>query len=222
MTSTTPARGPHTEAGFDLSDLDRADRLLLGGSAVAWLLALGAAVAATVALVDRGTGRTEAGHSGTPWFLYVVIVLSAVVIAAAVPLLLRARRDSRRQRPETAPDEAADAPGPGLRPRMEAPTEKFRAPSVDDGRQGGLSRALLPPPGAQDSPEVNRAWLRCSAGIVGAMGVATVFGCAGTYAMAVDSDTVGWVLHGVAVALTVAMIGIPFYFLRELRVQPAD
>jgi hypothetical protein len=219
MTFAASARGPQHDADFDLSDLDRTDRLLLIGAVVIWLIALGAGVAATVALVDLGRGQTDSGGSGTPWFLYVVIVLSAVVIAAAVPLLLRARRQSQSRQPEDTTAGAGED-GPALRPRTEAPTEKFRAPSVGATGQGGLSRALLPPPGSPASPAVNRAWLRCTAGIAGAMGVATVSACVGTYLMATDSDTVAWVLHGIAVVVTVAMVGIPVYFLRELRTAP--
>ena len=38
-----------------------------------------------------------------------------------------------------------------------------------------------------------------------------------TYLMAVDSDTVAWVLYGLAGVITLGMVAIPVYFLRELR-----
>ena len=79
----------------DTAEFDRTDRILLGSCAGIWLAALGAGVAATVALVDLGSGRSEpSGDSGTPWLLYTVIAISALVIIGAVPLLLRARREA--------------------------------------------------------------------------------------------------------------------------------
>ncbi|MCG5432695.1 DUF2561 family protein [Mycobacterium sp. MYCO198283] len=70
---------------------DTADRLAIGGCAVVWLAALGAAVTAGVAVVRLASGGSG---GGVPAALYAVIAVSAVVIAAAVPLLLRARRAS--------------------------------------------------------------------------------------------------------------------------------
>ena len=54
----------------------------------------GQRVAATVALVDLGSGHLDSSpsDSGTPWLLYTVIGVSAVVIIGAMPLLMRARR----------------------------------------------------------------------------------------------------------------------------------
>ena len=109
--------------------LDRIDRILLGACAAIWLAALGAGVAATVALVDLGRGHpARPERSDTPWLLYAVIGISAVVIVGAVPLLLRARRsalDGRRPARTTG-----GRPAPGQPPSArgaEAPTEKFRA-----------------------------------------------------------------------------------------------
>lgn len=70
------------------------DRALIVACAVVWLLALGFFVAAGVALTDLGRGQPQAptAEGATPWLLYSVIGVSAVVIVAAVPLLLRARR----------------------------------------------------------------------------------------------------------------------------------
>ncbi|MGV0697282.1 DUF2561 family protein, partial [Mycolicibacter sinensis] len=68
------------------------DRVLLGVCAAIWLALLGMSVAATVALVDLGRGfdqPTESSHTG---LLYIVIGVSALVILAAIPVLLRARQ----------------------------------------------------------------------------------------------------------------------------------
>ena len=81
--------------GLNPGELDRTHRLLLGSCAGIWLAALGAGVAATVALVDLSSGHVESsGDSGTPWLLYTVIAISAAVIIGAVPLLMRARREA--------------------------------------------------------------------------------------------------------------------------------
>ena len=189
---------------------DRTDRILLGGCAAAWLAALGAGVAATVALVDLGSGHTaSSGHSGTPWVLYVVIGVSAAVIIAAVPLLLRARRDARGDA-APAPRPAAPAGGQGrAAPRVtEAPTEKIRAVAP---------ASAVAAPSRSVSPVVEQLTLRCAASIGCAMGVAYVLIGTATYLMAVDSDVASWVFYGAAGVVTAAMIGLPVYFVRELR-----
>ncbi|MGV0590359.1 DUF2561 family protein, partial [Mycolicibacterium elephantis] len=120
MTYDTDSAGrSRLTAGLDPAELDQIDRILLGACAAIWLIALGTGVAATVALVNLGRGHAEpAGDSGTPWVLYVIIAVSALVIAGAVPLLLRARREaSAEARPATPAAEpggarAARAPPP--------------------------------------------------------------------------------------------------------------
>ena len=54
------------------------------------------------------------------------------------------------------------------------------------------------------------------------MGVATLLTAVSTYLMAVDSDTVAWVLYGLAGVVTLAMVAVPWYFVRELRVLFGD
>ena len=124
--------------------LDRLDRILLAACAAIWLAALGAGVAATVALVDLGRGQpTSPDESETPWLLYAVIGISAVVIVGAVPLLLRARRTAL-EGPRPARD-TGGRPAPGQPPSpvgAEAPTEKFRA--LEDRRRAGQPPPRLP------------------------------------------------------------------------------
>jgi hypothetical protein len=189
---------------------DRTDRILLGSCVAVWLAALGAGVAATVALVDLGHGRTAStDDSGTPWGLYVVIGVSAAVIAAAVPLLLRVRRDAQ-QGAATAPRAPEGAAEPSTPPRVgEAPTEKIRVATPP--------AAGLRTPAATHSPVIDQLWVRCAASIACAMGVATLLIGVSSYLMAVDTDVAAWVTYGVAGVVTVAMAAIPWYFLRELR-----
>jgi len=210
-------------SGYDASALDRTDRLLLGGCVAIWLAALGAGVAATVALVDLTRGHTTStAGAGTPWVLYTVIGVSAAVILVAIPLLLRARRaaeDQAAQSTTQRPAQGADRPVPPARV-IDAPTEKLRVPpTVDAG--GPLPRVLRSPasPAAPESPAVDRLWLRGAASITAAIGVATLLVSVATYLMAVDSETASWVVYGVAGVVTVGMIALPWYFLRELRAE---
>lgn len=214
-------RSPQT-SGFDLSEVDRIDRILLGSSAAVWLAALGAGVAAIVALVDLSRGPTaSAGESGTPWILYTVIGVSAAVIVAAVPLLLRARRAALA---ESAPESQAEAAAPESEaaaqeeapaPDADAPTEKLRVTPAAAPEPGG---SLPAEPNAHPAAAIDQLWLRCSAGIALAMGLATLLIAVSTYLMAVGSDTVAWVPYGIAGAITLGMIAIPWYALRELRI----
>ncbi|MGD9620953.1 MAG: DUF2561 family protein [Mycolicibacterium sp.] len=212
---------------FDLSELDRTDRILLGSCAGIWLAALGVAVAAVVALIDLAGGHKESGgESGTPWILYTIIAISAAVIVAAVPLLLRARRATAQdttaapQRPAAA--EAVDPqPSPVPLPTAEAPTEKLRIipPATVAAEPSGPPGADPRPaePGAPKVPAIDRIWLRCATGIAGAMGIGTFLTAVSTYLMAVGSDTVAWVLYVIAGMVTVSMAAIPWYAVRDLR-----
>jgi hypothetical protein len=205
----SPAGGP----------LDVQDRILLGVCAVIWLVVLGAGVAATVALVDLGRGHTAAAEaSGTPWVLYTVIGVSAVVIIAAVPLLIRARR-----RALTEPRDTAARPTPGASPTpvggAEAPTEKLRVLAPIDARPDQPS----PPPATSSQPArtipatVDQLWLRCPAVIGCAAGVATVAIAVATYLMAVSDEGLAWVGYGIAGVITLALPVIPWFYLRQLR-----
>ncbi len=224
-------RSPQT-SGFDLSEVDRIDRILLGSSAAVWLAALGAGVAAIVALVDLSRGHTvSSGESATPWILYTVIAVSAAVIVAAVPLLLRARRAAlvgsapEPQAQVAAPEAPAlesQAPAPEAQapaPDADAPTEKLRVTPAVAPEPGG---PLPAEPHAHPAAAIDQLWLRCSAGIAFAMGFATLLIAVSTYLMAVGSDTVAWVPYGIAGAITLGMVGIPWYGLRELRILITD
>lgn len=225
MASATDAAGR--------GELDRIDRILLGICAAVWLVALGAAVAATVALVDLGTRHgPSSGGSATPWLLYAVIAISAAVIIGAVPLLLRARRAAL----EESPPPAAPAPvraAPGQQPPVrgaEAPTEKLRVPPTSQTSRGASGpgyptyptrEAINSPPPSPLTAAVDQLWLRCAVGIAIAMGVAVVAIGVATYLMAIDHDAVSWVFYVLAGLVTLAMPGIPWFYLRELRALPS-
>ncbi|ODQ94084.1 DUF2561 family protein [Mycolicibacterium holsaticum] len=221
MTYDTESAGrTRLTAGLDPAELDPIDRILLGACAAIWLIALGAGVAATVALVNLGRGHTDpGGDSGTPWVLYVIIAVSALVIAGAVPLLLRARREASAEAPPAAPD--ADPPA-SSRPAApargtEAPTEKLQslgAAATTDYAAPRMQRTSTPTP---LEAAVEQVWLRYALVMACAIGVAMVTIGVGTYLMAVDSNVAAWVFYVLAGLVTAAMPVAPWYFLRELH-----
>ena len=200
----------HTDA------LDQTDRILVAVCVVLWLAALGAAVAAIVALVDLGTAHTaNSPASETPWLLYTVIGVSAAVIVGAVPLLIRARRSSMTgtQRP-IAPIAPVATARSGFGDPVDA-TTRLRA-------TGGpvVRRQSVPPVNSGlgfPTAAVDRIWLRSSAVTAGAIGAATTLISVGTYLLATEHDTVAWVAYGVAGLVTVAMPVAPWFFLRQLH-----
>jgi Protein of unknown function (DUF2561) len=193
--------------------LDQTDRILVAVCVVLWLAALGAAVAAIVALVDLGTAHTaNSPASETPWLLYTVIGVSAAVIVGAVPLLIRARRSSMSgtQRPVTPVATARS----GFGDPVEATT---RLRTTGDPV---IRRQSVPPVNSRlgfPTAAVDRIWLRNSAVTAGAIGAATTLVSVGTYLLATEHDTVAWVAYGVAGLVTVAMPAAPWFFLRQLR-----
>jgi hypothetical protein len=207
--------------GLDIGEFDRTDRILLATCAGVWLVALGAGVAATVALVDLGTRHAQAtGESETPWLLYAVIAISAAVIVGAVPLLLRARRAAQEESPppparppvRTAPVHP-NAPVRGA----DAPTEKIRIGGPAAAGPGYATREAITPQPSPLTAAVDQLWVRCAVVIAIAMGVATVAIGVATYLMAVDSNAAAWVFYVLAGLVTVGMPAIPWFYMRELR-----
>ena len=195
------------------------DRFMVAVCGAIWLVLLAMSVVATVALVQLGRGR-DAGPDGQPsWLLYSIIAVSALIIAGAIPLLLRARRTALADPGSTGSDPdgvsgsgvsgsgvsgsgVAD-PGPVL--PVEAPTEKLRVfgTAVDP-----YAREAAPEPAAVSrvpAGVVDRLWLRGTASLLGAMGLALTAVATATYLLATGSDTGTWVALGTAGAITVAM-----------------
>jgi Protein of unknown function (DUF2561) len=212
---------------------DSVDRILIGVCVLIWLAVLGVGVAATVVLVDMGSGRHAGGSaSRTPWLLYAVIAVSAVIILGAIPLLVRARHtalDAPGRGPVT-PSRAVQRSAPrsgaavSTRTGTEAPTEKLRVfgSIADPTRREPLAyrRPESAPrrlPGGLSERTVQRLFLRATVVIVGAMGVATLAVAAATYLMGVDKDVAAYVSYGVATVVTVATPVIPWVYLRQLR-----
>jgi hypothetical protein len=225
MPYTDSAGGLRVRPGLDPGEFDRTDRILLGACAAIWLAALGALVAATVALVDLGSGHQEAsGDSGTPWLLYIVIAISATVIIGAVPLLIRARREAMADAEPPARPAPREAPGRRQETARgdQAQTEKLRISDTTSGRihaGPGYAAAVthstsLPAPLVA---AIDQVWLRCAVLIACAIGIAMVAIGVATYLLAVESDTAAWVFFVLSGLVTLAMPAIPWFYLRELR-----
>jgi hypothetical protein len=190
-----------------LDDLDGTDRILLGACVAAWLAALGAGVAAIVALVDLGRSHGQGSDSaGTPWLLYTVIGISAAVIVGAVPLLLRARAQAgNRQQPQAA--RAAVWPAQDPAGRRVVTAGRSSEPPLLVSRYGGDDVAAA---------AVEQVWLRYTLAITAAIGAATAAIGIATYLMATESDLGAWICYAVAGLITVAMVALPIVALRQL------
>lgn len=197
---------------LSLTGPDQVDRVLIAACVVIWLLALGSMVAAAVALVGLANGRSiAAAQADTPWLLYTIIGVSAAVIVGAIPLLIRARRQSS----DTSAVAVAGA-GPTTR------TGDAGAPAMWMEPFGAPVLGRVPIPAASSRvgfpvAAVDRVWRRCTTVTVGAMGAAITGIGVATYLLASDHSTAAWILFGVAGVITVVTPAVPWFFLRELH-----
>jgi uncharacterized protein DUF2561 len=188
------------------------DRILVGACAAIWLVLLGVSVAAAVALADLGRGfHRMADGSHTTWVLYAIIIVSALIIAGAIPVLLRARRMT--QADPAAPSATPPARVPGRPPfRPGAPTartltERARAHSVQ----------ATAPAAELSGAAVDRVWLRGTVILAGTMGAALIAVAAATYLMAVGHDGPSWFGYVLAGLITAAMPVVEWLHIRQLR-----
>lgn len=192
------------------------DRIMVGACGAIWLLLLATSVFATVALVKLGSGQPEGGEGQSSWVLYSIIIVSALVILGAIPLLLRARRTALAEpgRHEVAGmDTGTDMVTP-VRP-TEAPTEKMRVFGVDPYASRTAERTEPRVLSAQ-SAIVDRLWLRGTTALLSAMGLALIAVSIGTYLLADGNDTAAWVGFGLAGVITVAMPALLAFFQNQL------
>jgi hypothetical protein len=198
--------------GDDTIAPDVIDRILIGVCAAVWLVWLGVSVAAVVALVDLGSGfHKAAGNSHTTWVLYAVIIVSALIIAGAIPVLLRARRMARAEpsaEAMTAPARGTGRPPVRLGSAAARPGTERAQPTR--AQSGGAATEW-------SGAAVDRVWLRGTVLLGGSIGVALIAVAAATYLMAVGHDGAAWVGYGLAAAVTVAMPVVEWLQLRQLR-----
>lgn len=203
---TTPPNDSHSDDN-GARPPETVDRLLIGVCGAIWLVFLVVGVIATVALVKLGSGRN--GHAEqSPWLLYTIIAVSAVTIAAAIPLLLRARRDAMAEQAKPAPEPVVAA-----KPPIDAPTEKIRVfgTSVDP-----LAARPVETPRSPAAVALERETLRGTLAVVGLMGLAATTVATATYLLAVGSETAAWAALAVAGLCTAGMPVVAVLFARRL------
>ena len=196
--------------GSDTVPPDVIDRILVGACAAIWLVLIGVSVAAAVALADLGQGfHKMARNSHTTWVLYVVIIVSALIIAGAIPVLLRARRTAQAEPP-------ARLVGASARVTASQPvgTERAAARTVAERARSPRIPAVTP---ESSDATTDRIWLRGTVALTGTMGVALVAVAAATYLMAVGHDGASWFAYGLAGIVTAGMPAIEWLHVRQLR-----
>ena len=203
------------------------DRILVGICAGIWLLWLIVSAVAAAALINLGRGRDEA--QGSPWLLYTVIAISAIVVIGAIPLLLKARRASA-ELPEAVPAAASIdsgvAPSRSAAPVTDAPTEKMRVFGASIDPSAVDPRASDPGAGRHARPEeapgeragvMDRFWLRGTTSLLSAMGLALIAVSTATALLASGIDIGAWVALGVAALFTAALPAVLVAFQRQLE-----
>jgi len=187
-----------------------ADRILVGSCAAVWLAFVGMSVAAIVALMDLGRGfHNSRGNPHTSSVLYAIIVISALVILAAIPMLLRARhtiRDGPVARSARAPARTASG----------RPIRSGHAPESTMGQPGRTERLTMLRPALPDAA-VDRVWLRGTAALMSTMGAALLAVSLATYLMAIGHDAFSWTSYGIAGLVTLVMPLVPWRQVRQLR-----
>jgi hypothetical protein len=187
------------------------DRILVGTCAAIWLVLVGVTVAAVVALTDLGRGFNKApGSQHTPAALYAVIIVSVLVIAGAIPVLLRARHISRaRSASRQAGTPVSRTGGPVSEPGIlgaRAATTASGVEQVPTTESAALSRE-----------DADRIWLRGAVTLLAVMGGALIFVAVATYLMAIGHTGWAWAGYGLAGAVTATMPVLVWWHDRQTR-----
>jgi hypothetical protein len=188
------------------------DRILVGFCGAIWLVLLAAGVVAAVAMVRLASGQSSGDEGYSSWLLYSIIVVSALIIIGAIPLLLRARRTALAE--PAAVEPATSAEVCPVRP-VDAPTEKIRVFGVDPYATHEPEAAPTAP--AVPAAVLDRLWLRGTTSLLSAMGLALTAVAVGTNFLAAENDTGAWVALGLAGVITIAMPAILVFHQRMLN-----
>jgi hypothetical protein len=192
-----------------------ADRILVGLCAAVWLALVGMSVAAIVALMDLGRGFHESkGNPHTSSVLYAIIIVSALIILAAIPMLLRARRTTR----DEPVARSGGVPARSARPQ---PIRSGHPPARTLSAQGRTERLTTLRPALPDAA-VERIWLRGTVALMATMGLALVAVAAATYLMAIGHYGFAWTAYGIAGFITLTMPLVPWRHIRRLRQMLAE
>jgi hypothetical protein len=177
---------------------------MVGACGAIWLVLLAASVLAVVAMVRLASGHPSGAERHSSWLLYSIIVISALIIAGAIPLLLRARRNAL-----AGPDDSGAAEAQLRAPvqPVDASTENLRVFGVDPYAQPVPDVVTAAP--AIPAPVLDRIWLS-------AIGLALTAVAAATYLLADGDDTAAWVGLGLAGVITIAMPAVLVFHQRML------
>lgn len=187
-----------------------ADRVLVGVCAAIWLALVGMSVAAIVALMDLSRGFHDSkGNPHTSSVLYAIIVISALIILAAIPMLLRARRTTRD-------GPVGRSAGTSGRSASVQPVRSADASARTVAEQGRTEQLATLRPALSDAA-VDRVWLRGTAALLATMGAALLAVAAATYLMAIGHDALSWTSYGIAGFVTLVMPLVPWRQVRQLR-----
>jgi Protein of unknown function (DUF2561) len=187
-----------------------ADRILVGLCAAVWLVLVGMSVAAIVALTDLGRGfHDPRGNPHTSSVLYAIIVISALIILAAIPMLLRARRTTRD-------GPLARSAGASVRTASGQPIRSDHTSARATTPQGRTERLATSRPALSDAA-VDRVWLRGTVALMTTMGVAQLAVAAATYLMAIGHEAFSWTVYGIAGLVTLIMPLVPWQYVRQLH-----
>jgi hypothetical protein len=187
------------------------DRIMVGACGAIWLVLLAASVLAVVAMVRLASGHPSGAERHSSWLLYSIIVISALIIAGAIPLLLRARRNAL-----AGPDDSGAAEAQLRAPvqPVDASTENVRVFGVDPYAQPVPDVVTAAP--AIPAPVLDRIWLRGTTSLLSAIGLALTAVAAATYLLADGDDTAAWVGLGLAGVITIAMPAVLVFHQRML------
>ncbi|CAM4448472.1 hypothetical protein MB901379_02948 [Mycobacterium basiliense] len=186
------------------------DRILIGACAAVWLVLVGVSVAAVVALADLGRGfHKMSSDSHTTWVLYAVIIVSALIIAGAIPMLLRARHLVDTESSSRAVQSR------GSRQQVRLGNSATRGLAGAAARRDGVKAANATTEWSGEA--VDRIWLRGAVALTGAMGTALIAAAVATYLMAVGHDGASWVSYAFGGVITAGMPAIEWFSVRQLR-----
>ena len=134
-----------------------------------------------------------------------------MVIAGAIPVLVRARRLSEVEPAAPTAPRGSAAGNPRI-DRLVQPGVPSAAPGAAPVAAPGLSWS---------GADVDRVWLRSALSLAGTMGVALIGAAVATYLMAVGRDHPAWIVYGLAGAVVAAMPAIEWVHVRRLRALAA-
>ncbi|AYE96441.1 DUF2561 domain-containing protein [Mycobacterium paragordonae] len=187
------------------------DRVMIGACAAIWLVLVGVSVAAAVALADLGRGFHKMARTPhTTWVLYAVIVVSALIIAGAVPVLLRARRMTQSE--PVVRSRALQ--GGAVRPIKQAGRSGSRIPIEQSRREQVKAYGALD---EWSGEVVDRIWLRGALALTSAIGTSLIAVAVATYLMAAGHDGASWVSYGFAGVIAAGLPAIEILYVRQLR-----